>query len=347
METLSSGVVVCRVVVTTRGFDELLAPDLRVTLRLGSTPMVTRRGPEDHSEMYLSAPAVRLRQGDVVSVEVADRDVLIDEPLDFTQGRFEGAFPLELRSRHTWTGCVVMEPRQVDQRAPRYVAAMDKRLAELERARPHPMQPQWGYPGQRVEQARDELLALASLVGWEDGRVRERLARLDAFQARWDEAMKHAVRQMAERLPRAGGLERILGGRLMVRVLDTSCHHRAVSREQQMRPYYPGCEVEVELMQEKGAPLVIHPSQSWRSNLPTATLILHDGQMHQMEPGRVRLGGYSSRPVTLSPGQTVTVVWQVKIDEGSSPPAMLWLSSNGRDSLLRLDGTSAQVSDDS
>ncbi|MBZ4423341.1 hypothetical protein [Myxococcus sp. RHSTA-1-4] len=328
------GVVLCQVVVVNERLDLLAAPDLLVSMRLGSHPQVTVRGREESNVMYLSMPGVQLREGDEARLRIMDRDVFTNESVGTMKARYAGAFPLLAASRPVQMSCGVLLPGQVKAHVPRYLDAAERQLGALERTRPRALEDHWGYPTWEVFQARAALGHVAALVGWADRRMQPLLERFDAFESRWLEEAEASVRKKAEARPKAGEWVPVLQGRQEARVIAARCGGTPVNGRASVTG---ACRVEVELKQGKGAPLRVDPADPESDTLPAAVLVRSNGLTEAMALGSLWFNERRRTQVTVKPGEKVRVVWEVQRSGASPAPALLWLRAPDGDVLLRLD----------
>ncbi len=198
--------LLCQVEVShDRRWDCFADPDLEVVFRLGklgASVDANVMGPDGSHSALVTMPAPQLPAKATVRLTVFDRDLTEKEYIGSAEASAAGPWPLRLEDRYFRAECRLAEPALLEplvaprlQQADLAVRGAMRELKVVLSARG------LGYPAQRVELAQDAVREAARLVGWEDVRVNDRAAQVDALEVKWRELRAQAVLDGAAKLP--------------------------------------------------------------------------------------------------------------------------------------------------
>jgi len=224
------GSVVSFLLPHTRG--KVAAPDLLTVLTFGKGPSLTAWGPDNSQSMYITAPAVHLRQGQPVEAKLYDREVVGRERLGVVRGKYPGRVPFEIkRGAHTLS-CRQVSPAALTHELSEALAGADRALrAAAASATPHRDRHHWGLSGLSAK-TRKELEPAAALLGWGDPRVRRRLRWRAEIVSKAHELPRRWIAELSESLPlsTAGSPATLKGSGLQVELGQQQCGDKVFRR---------------------------------------------------------------------------------------------------------------------
>lgn len=198
---LNKGLVVCRIV--TRGsFDAFKGPDLSAKVKFGRFGPKTIRGGEDKWTMHFSLPAVTVKKGQQVRVNVWDRDVFGSDSVGSTRKRFTGVFPFYMDHGNLDVECRAMGNADVEEEAKERLAGLDRILKRAPRSfRPKPKNWDWGLRDTALAKACSKLDDLEGYVGPEDERAVAVADRIGVLVGEWRGVASKSVAKQVKSLP--------------------------------------------------------------------------------------------------------------------------------------------------
>ncbi|MCB9766184.1 MAG: hypothetical protein H6739_40790 [Alphaproteobacteria bacterium] len=202
-------------------------PDLTAYLGVGAD--ASTRGPRTRGDAHhnvdaaiVSAPLVTLKPGDRVELDVWDRDLLSRDHIETIGADYADTLPLTMTGAKARATCSALARDAVEGLVAGALQAADKGLTYHDKS--------WKPDLQRKDlgaEPRDPrpdlaLRQAASLVGWDDPRVRARAEAWSALRARFDAALTAAVADLYASAP-APDTPIALGDRLTATVQTPIC----------------------------------------------------------------------------------------------------------------------------
>ncbi len=298
-------------------WDAFADPDLLVRMRLGASAGYAEEsvfGPENSLSALVTTVAPRVAVSDRLRLTVFDRDVTELEYVGAAEARAT-QWPLRLQDRHFRAECRLASRDQLEPVAAPLLARAQGEAARLASGlRVVLSRADLGYPLVRVEEAREQVRQASRLLGWEDARVAQGVAALEAVEERWQRAREQAVAKEVASLPAAGADVEVEEG-VYVRVESASCSARR------------GCTLRLHLANATKEPLALATTPKERGLFTSAQLV---------GPRVGRLVYARSKQESMPPGaeREVALVSDCEGDGCSAVPPLLRLGDGG--ALLRL-----------
>jgi serine/threonine-protein kinase len=176
-DPIDRGLLVCRVQTFAKA-DTFAGDDLHVRVAFGSTPLVANDGPEDGNLGFVTAPLASLKKGEAVRFEVYDRDVFSLQPIAKPSVTWNGG-PLTVLDASATIECRRIGGDPLNKLAAVHAAAADQSVGKVRATKLDGRAPEWGWPVLVIGGAQRSIGEVAGLVGWDDTRVRKRVAALD------------------------------------------------------------------------------------------------------------------------------------------------------------------------
>lgn len=177
-DAVDRALVVCRVQTFAKA-DTFAGDDLHVRVAVGATPLVANDGPEDANLAFVTAPLATLHKGEPVRFEVYDRDVFGLQPIAKPQLTWNGG-PLTALDSAATIECRQLSGDPLVKLTSLHAAAADQSANRVRKTKLDGRAPDWGWPAIEIGVARRSVADVAGLVGWDDARVRKRIASTDA-----------------------------------------------------------------------------------------------------------------------------------------------------------------------
>lgn len=222
---LQGGVLVCRVdIVGDEGWDTFGAVDLLATFTVAGRAPVEVWGPEDRANAVVSVPAVNLRPGDKVKIDLEDRDLTEREHIARGVARYAGALPLRFDLDEAQVECRGFSRADAEARARPALDRAAAAAALVETAAPDPAVPGLGLPSHALATAESAALEAEAWLGRTDVVVAGVHQRLKAGARRFEALAREAIHKTKTTLPAPGtpfpidslGLEaRVVPGKLV------------------------------------------------------------------------------------------------------------------------------------
>lgn len=334
--TLEDALLVCAARVHGGGFDDGVfagGADVALAARFGGSSI---RSTDQTSARLYSFPVSRLARGDALWLRVIDRDAFFDDTIAEGSARFARA-PFTLTMGQADVECRAVDPARVGRRADRALAALDRALDGLERARPDVQAPGLGYPSARAGRA---TVAARRARAWIDASHEAYLRRVDRAEAideSWERRATAAVRDAADRLP-APGVDAPIGRARRVRVERVACGMDASELAAQMQDVATGagasgCLVVLSLAARQAT--TVAPTA--RADARWAVWGIDDGAATHP----ARLVARRRGEAWLDPAASATVPAGARIElvlalPAGADPTLLRVREGGRPALLRL-----------
>lgn len=159
--------------------------ELEARIRLPArTDPIRVLGPEDTNHVAFAIAGTSLGAGDVLSIELVDRDIFDDDPIATFSLTYQGSLPLTATNEHASIECRGTEADALASRIRSLVNAADDDLDDLETADP-PSASLVGFRDDDADPTDAELAVydLARVVGLADDRFLSRRDRLRDMQA--------------------------------------------------------------------------------------------------------------------------------------------------------------------
>lgn len=340
--SIESGTIVCRVGAPSRtdGSNVFSAPDLRTIVTIGSNARRSESGDEDVAVMYTAIPMATLRTGDVIRVQVVDRDFWDDTSLGAVNGVYSGTLPWKRETRRLEVECRVLEGAALDVVVAEGLAACDEFLARIADATVFDAgHPDFGFERSRFDMARKVLAKGAALVGYGDRRVLRRVEWLARIERQLFEPAAVFVKATVASSPPASTVVPLVTG-LQGQVTRLSCGSATMKRARQV--YRGGhnrfdahgdCMLEMAIENRSSATLrsrhdtsLVLEGSDTRIELDVPRLILASGEVVALKVLLLQVtGGEKGR---VEPGEA-GMLWLIPtepvppLDEASGEPVLV------------------------
>ncbi len=167
-----------RILADLRGHDTT-RPDMDVWMTIGDQGVLSH-GPDDSTSVHFGAPAVSLRDTEGIGVSLQDRGVFRKVTFDTMHAGYAGELPLALLSESSEGQCLAVPDELVEaellsqlDRADELQPLFEQREVDLSAS---------DFGSATTDDPRPPLRSAASVVGWGEPRVRERVERVDSAQ---------------------------------------------------------------------------------------------------------------------------------------------------------------------
>jgi hypothetical protein len=198
------------------------APDLRLTLTIGSLPPIAVDAPGDNYAYTVAVPNPCLAQGEGVTVHAIDRDPGEDEDVGTAVLRLDASLPINAKLEQGQVTCRGLSAQDAKQLASESLVVFDKLPAANGVAlEPKPGEANWGYPSDTLGKMKATLEGAASFVGWAEPELARRISVVNDVQRSWREIVQKSMRTTRDNLPAPGTW--IRSAALEVRVGKPAC----------------------------------------------------------------------------------------------------------------------------
>ena len=212
--TVNGGVIVCDLRLPGSAWWQS-RPDMQATLEIGGQPQVLV-GENNRDATVVTAPLKALATGDVLKLNVEDRDLLTkNDYIDGGTTTFPGSFPLLITGHagKLHATCRLLKPDAVAERLKVAARQAEYAVTAFEKARGVDLTARdLGYPWNEHQAAEGGLDSVAALVGWQDPEVAPRRERLKKAKAAQMRTLADAVQTQIPRSTPAGRAAKRPGG---------------------------------------------------------------------------------------------------------------------------------------
>lgn len=205
VDALERGLLLCQVslkeIADAEPLDNAHPAELNVTMALGDVSELTALGPEDTPSPVFALPAVTLKAGDPLHIQVSERDPDTLTPLGDAKGEFQG-LPLTLESERFSVVCRTVKAAQVKRQLNRFhwqFVPLQKKSPATFTATVAGDEPDLGLAETTLPELRQLTLSMAALVGWADPRVKEHAETYRRLEQLWHRGANRALADVAQK----------------------------------------------------------------------------------------------------------------------------------------------------
>lgn len=278
--------------------------DLVALAKVGAWEMLAH-GRGEAASVVVTFPLLPLKTGTKLTVVLADRDIISFTAIERLEATYPGKLPWRIVGEDSAGECRAVSREVVEALLPQQLQKADQSLETASKCKPELNDFSLGrscIDGAGSHPARHGVEGPASLVGWDDPRVRPRSERLDRVEAAFDAAVAQLMQSAELIVPPAS----VADGQLQVSKAHYDCNHRL---QAQLQLKVGACVVFVELKNLGPTPIDVGSDQL--GSLKHVTLIGGRGYRH---PTRV-VGVFNKRwrrfdrDTKLLPGRKVRLAF--------------------------------------
>lgn len=159
-------------------------------------------GPDNRNNMRMAFPLTGLQKGDPVVFELRDRDFVGFSAIDRVEGVLDGPPPFRFtgRAKVAEIACRPLARAALDRAMLLHEPEAKRRVEEFGAHRPDPRRADLAFDDETRKRAREGVLELAALGGWDDPRVTAVMGSLRSAEADMDSALRRLVTEERARL---------------------------------------------------------------------------------------------------------------------------------------------------
>jgi hypothetical protein len=263
--TLSRQTLVCWVAVDYSENRTLLyrynKADLVVAATFGEGRSIVSHGPEDAGQASFVLPLVELKQGEALTLGIADRNFLSFVKIGKENFSYGGNLPWAFKGKTMRGECRGVSRNLMERRLNELAAKSDGDLRKQDGCKPNPRMQRFGRDCLTKSLTRMRFQALAALVGWDDPRVKRRVAR-DLEQR--ETFQRELTTALSKEWENAAGTDRVETPGILIRPVKQTCGLNTLKGLRVVGgPSEPGalCELVVEVTNRTGAPIEVWSDQ--------------------------------------------------------------------------------------